>query len=234
MNKEEFIKYLKDINIEITDNQLKQLDEYYKLLVEYNKVMNLTGITEEKEVYLKHYYDSLTINKIIDLNNINNMCDIGTGAGFPGLVIAILYPNVKVTLIDSLNKRINFLNIVIEKLGLKNVCALHKRIEEYSKDNVEIFDLVVSRAVAKTNILLEISISMIKINGYFIALKSNIEEEINNSVNAIKTLKCKIEDMIQFKLPIENSNRTIIKIKKERNTPTKYPRKYDKIKKNPL
>ena len=234
MNKEEFIQELKKINIDISTEQLNKLDKYYNLLIEYNKVMNLTNIVEEKEVYLKHFYDSLTLNKAIDLNNINNLCDIGSGAGFPGLVIAILFPNIKITLVDALNKRVEFLNNVIKKLNLNNVFAIHDRIEDFSKTHVNEFNVVTSRAVAKLNVLLEISINMIKINGYFIALKSNVDEELENSKNAIEQLNCKLANLIKFKLPIENSNRTLVKIQKQKNTPEKYPRKFDKIKKKPL
>lgn len=234
MNKEEFIEDLKEINININDEQLNKLEEYYNLLIEYNKVMNLTGITEKKEVYLKHFYDSLTLNKAINLKNINNLCDIGSGAGFPGLVIAIMFPNIKITLVDSLNKRIEFLNTVIDKLKLNNVTAIHSRIEEYSKHHTNEFDVVTCRAVAKLNILLEISTRMIKLNGYFIALKSNVDDEVENSKNAINVLHFKLIDLIKFKLPVENSNRTLVKIQKIKLTPEKYPRKFDKIKKNPL
>ena len=234
MNKEEFIKELKNISINIDEDKLKKLDIYYKLLVEYNNKFNLTRIIDEEDVYLKHFYDSLTINKVIDLKNINSLCDIGTGAGFPGLVIAIMYPNINVTLVDSLNKRIMFLEEVIKKLELKNVVALHASIEVYAKLDREKFDIVTSRAVAKINILLEMSVNMLKINGRFVALKSNVNEELENSTNAIKILKCKISNIVKFRLPKEMSNRTIIVIEKCFTTPIIYPRKFDKIKKNPL
>ena len=128
MNINDFINELKKINIEINDYQLKQLNRYYELLVEYNEKMNLTGITEKNQVYLKHFYDSLTINKIIDLNTVQTLCDVGTGSGFPGMVIKILFPKIKITLVDSLNKRIEFLNVVINELGLEDIDALHSRI----------------------------------------------------------------------------------------------------------
>ena len=135
----EFIEELKKINIEPTQKQLEQLNRYYELIVEYNKVMNLTGITEKDQVYLKHFYDSLTIAKVIDLNKEENLCDIGTGAGFPGIVLKIIFPNLKITLIDSLNKRIEFLKIVIKELNLENIEAIHTRAEEYAKENIEKF-----------------------------------------------------------------------------------------------
>jgi len=150
----EFIEQLKLINIVIDDKQIEQLNKYYELLIEYNKVMNLTGITEKKQVYLKHFYDSVTLIKIIDLKKIETLCDIGTGAGFPGLVLKIVFPNLKVTLLDSLNKRINFLNTVIKELNLENIETIHARAEEYAKENIEKFDVTTARAVAHTSILL--------------------------------------------------------------------------------
>lgn len=230
----EFIEQLKKINIEINNKQIEQLNQYYELLIEYNKVMNLTGITEKKQVYLKHFYDSLTISKMIDLKKEQNLCDIGTGAGFPGLVIKILFPNLKVTLVDSLNKRIEFLKKVIQELGLKEIEAIHDRAEEFAKNNIEKYDVVTSRAVAPLNILLEYAIPILKINKNFIAYKGNISREIIECDNALKQLNSKIEKKIEFLLPIEESNRTIIKITKLKSTNKKFPRKYSEIKKRPL
>ena len=226
MNQDKFILELSKLNINITELQLKQLERYYELLIEYNKVMNLTGITIKEEVYLKHFYDSLTIAKVIDLNNYQTLCDVGTGAGFPGLVLKILYPNLKVTLLDSLNKRLNFLNIVIKELNLKDVEVVHSRAEEYNKK----FDITIARAVAPLNILLEYCIPLTNVNGYFIAMKGKNEE----ANNALKELNSEIIETNSFLLPIENSNRTIIKIKKLKETNKKFPRKYSEIKKNPL
>lgn len=226
MNQNKFIEELKKLNISINELQFKQLERYYELLVEYNKVMNLTGITIKEEVYLKHFYDSLTIAKVIDLNQYNTLCDVGTGAGFPGLVIKIIYPNLKVTLLDSLNKRLNFLNIVIKELNLKDIETIHIRAEEYKNQ----FDIVVARAVAPLNILLEYCIPITKVNGYFIAMKGKNEE----ANNALKELSSEIIETNSFLLPIEKSNRTIIKIKKIKETNKKFPRKYSEIKKNPL
>ena len=226
MNQDKFILELSKLNINITPLQLQQLERYYELLIEYNKVMNLTGITDKEEVYLKHFYDSLTITKVIDLNNYETLCDVGTGAGFPGLVIKILYPHLKVTLLDSLNKRLNFLNIVIKELNLKDIETIHTRVEEYNKK----FDITVARAVAPLNILLEYCIPITKVNGYFIAMKGKNEE----ASNALSKLNSEIIETNSFLLPIENSNRTIIKIKKIKETDKKYPRKYSEIKKNPL
>ncbi len=196
--------------------------------------MNLTGITEKEQVYLKNFYDSLTIVKVIDLNKEETLCDIGTGAGFPGIVLKILFPNLKITLIDSLNKRIEFLKIVIKELNLNNIEAIHTRAEEYAIKNIEKFDVVTSRAVAPLNILLELSIPLLKINKYFISYKGNISREIIESENALKQLDSKIDKIEEFELPKENSNRTIIKIKKQNKTNKKYPRKFSEIKKKPL
>lgn len=234
MNQNKFIEELKKINIEITDKQLEQLEIYYELLIEYNKVMNLTGITEKDQVYLKHFYDSLTIAKIIDITKEETLCDIGTGAGFPGMVLKIIFPNLKVTLVDSLNKRIEFLKMVKEKLKLTNIEIIHSRIEDYAKDNREKFDIVTSRAVANLSILLEYAIPLVKVNKYFIAMKGNAKEEIEEGKNAFKVLNSYIEKSLEFKLPIENSQRNLIKIKKISITNKKYPRKYSEIKKKKL
>ena len=230
----EFIESLKKLNIEITNEQLKQLELYYELLVEWNNKINLTGITEHNEVYLKHFYDSLTICRDINLNEIDSLADIGTGAGFPGMVIKILFPNLDVDLIDSLGKRIVFLNEVANKLKLQKINIINARAEEYALKERDIYDVVTARAVAPLNILLEYCIPLVKKNGYFIPLKANCEEEIKNIQNAINLLNCKIEKIDKFILPIENSMRTIIKFKKLGNTLNKYPRKYSEIKKKPL
>ena len=234
MNEKEFVKYVKELNIELDDIKLNQLKKYYELLITWNEKINLTAITDQEQVYLKHFYDSLTLSKIIDLNQELSLVDIGTGAGFPGIVLKILFPNLKITLIDSLNKRIEFLKLVIKELNLKDIEAIHTRIEEYSKVNREQFDIATARAVAPLNILLEYSIPMIKRNGYFVPMKDNIDKEVTNSKNALKLLDASIIEQIDFKLPKENSNRTLIKIKKLKSTSNKYPRKYVEIKKRPL
>ena len=234
MKKDRFIEELAQLNIFITDEQLDLLDRYYQLLIEWNNKINLTTIINKEEVYLKHFYDSLTIVKVINLNDINSICDVGTGAGFPGIVLKILFPKLKVTLIDSLNKRIIFLNEVISKLGLINIIAIHTRVEEYGKSNREKYDLVISRAVASLNILIEYCVPLAKIGGYFIAMKANAEKEIEDSSRALEKLQSKIESSTCFNLPIEQSKRTIIKIKKLMKTNKKFPRKYSEIKKCPL
>ena len=230
----EFIESLKQLNIEITSDQLNQLELYYELLVEWNNKINLTGITEHNEVYLKHFYDSLTICRNINLNEVDSLADVGTGAGFPGMLIKILFPNLKVDLIDSLGKRIVFLNDVVNKLKLQKISIINARAEEYATQVREKYDVVTARAVAPLNILLEYCIPLVKNKGYFIPLKANCDEEINNIKNAIKLLNCNIEKIDNFKLPKENSNRTIIKFKKKDITSNKYPRRYSEIKKKPL
>jgi 16S rRNA (guanine527-N7)-methyltransferase len=214
MNKEEFINELKKLNITLTDKQLNDLDKYYHLLIEWNEKINLTRITEEKDVYLKHFYDSLTLSRVIDLNKDLKLCDIGTGAGFPGLVLKIVFPNLKITLVDSLLKRIKFLDIVIKELNLSNIETVHSRAEDYVKFHKNEYDIVTSRAVSRLNNLLEYSIPLVRKNGYFIPMKANCEDEINESLPILKRKNLKIDQVDEFYLPIENSKRTIIKILK--------------------
>ncbi len=233
MNKETFIKELNHIGINIDEEKLNQLETYYDMLIEYNNHTNLTRITEKEEVYLKHFYDSLTLIKAIKLDS-QSILDVGTGAGFPGLVLKIVFPTLDITLVDSLNKRIIFLNSVIEKLKLKNIKAIHARAEEYVKENKETFDIVTSRAVANLQVLSELCIPAVKVNGYFIPMKADANEEIANARNAIKLLGGKLDDNIIFDLPNNEGLRTLIKIKKISNTSVKYPRKFNEIKKNPL
>lgn len=233
MNKEQFISELKKININISVDAISKLEKYYNILVEENTKYNLTTIIEKEQVYLKHFYDSLTIVKSIKLDN-QYILDIGTGAGFPGLVLKIFFPNIKIDLLDSTNKRCLFLQKVINELNLKNINVINARAEEYSKVNREKYDIVTSRAVAPLKHLLEYSIPTLKINGYFISLKSNIEEELKNISNYYKKLYLSNEDIIKFKLPYEDSNRTIYKIKKIKSTPNIYPRTYAQIKKKEI
>ena len=233
MNKDSFIKEVEKLGIEIDDTKLNQLEKYYEMLIEYNKVMNLTAITKKEEVYLKHFYDSLTISKIIDLNNEESLCDVGTGAGFPGIVLKIFYPNLNITLVDSLNKRINFLNEVIKELKLEKIETVHARMEEYSKNNIEKFDVVTARAVAQMNFLLEVSVPMLKVGKYFVAMKGNLENESNYN-KALEKLFSEQVSLIKFKLPYEESSRTLIKIIKNKSTSKTFPRKYNEIKRKPL
>ena len=233
MNNKEFKEELSKLGIVLTSTQEKQLEMYYNLLIEWNNKMNLTGITERNSVYLKHFYDCITLIKAIDLTKNLKIVDVGTGAGFPGLVLKIVFPNLDVVLVDALNKRINFLNHVIESLKLENIEAIHDRIENYAKNNLEVFDLVTCRAVAKLNIISELCLPLAKINGYFIPMKATIEDEISDT-KYLEVLKSKVESVITFNLPIENSIRNLIVIKKYGSIYKKYPRQYDKIIKNPL
>lgn len=233
MNEIEFISELKKLDILITDTQKKELNEYYKLLIEWNNKINLTRIVDEEEVYLKHFYDSLTLIKAINLNNNLKVCDIGTGAGFPGIVLKIVFPQLDITLVDSLNKRVEFLKEVIKKLNLKSIRVICERGEIHSQNNKNTYDLVTCRAVAKLNIISEICIPSVKINGYFIPMKASIEEEIKNT-KYLEYLGSKIEKIITFNLPIENSIRNLIVIKKISDNSNLYPREYNKIIKNPL
>ncbi len=233
MNKEAFIKELTKLNINLTKEQLNQLDTYYHLLVEENKKYNLTAITEEKDVYLKHFYDSLTIVKGIKLTN-QYLCDIGTGAGFPGMVLKIAFPELKIDLLDATNKKCEFLKMVIDKLNLKDINVINARCEEYALTTREKYDLVTSRAVAPLKHLLEYSIPLLKINGTFISLKSNLKEEMENIDNYYQKLFLSDEKIIKFKLPYEESNRTLYIINKKRTTPSVYPRTYSQIKKKAI
>ena len=233
MNKEKFIEELLKLHIEISDIQLEKLEKYYEILERENKLYNLTAITEKESVFLKHFYDSLTIVKIIDLNN-ESLCDLGTGAGFPGMVLKIIFPNLKVTLIDATLKKCNFLEKVIKELKLENIKVINARVEEYAKIEREKYDIVTARAVAPLKHLLEYGVPLLKVNGTFVAMKGNINEELNGIENYENKLKIKQNKRIDFQLPIENSNRTLISFIKIEVTNNKYPRKYTEIKKKSL
>lgn len=232
-----FDEKLKELRIELNENMKNQFDRYYELLVEWNKVMNLTGITEYEEVNEKHFIDSLSIVKVIDINKIDNIIDIGTGAGFPGIPLKIAFPHLKVTLLDSLNKRIKFLNAVIDELNLNHIETIHGRAEDYAKKTEyrENYDLCVSRAVANLSTLSEYCVPYVKVGGLFISYKSgDIDEEIVKSKPAIKILGSEIENVIKFKLPGTDINRSFVKIKKLSTTKKKYPRKAGLPAKEPL
>lgn len=234
---DKFTKQLEKLNIELNEKQREQFHRYYELLVEWNKVMNLTGITEYDEVNEKHFVDSLAVAKVIDLKKIDTVLDIGTGAGFPGLPLKIAYPHLNVVLLDSLQKRINFLNTVVDELGLKNVENLHGRAEDYAKkvEYREQFDLCVSRAVANLSTLSEYCIPFTKVGGVFISYKSGeIDQEVKDSGNAIKLLGGELEEIVKFQLPDTDINRSFVKIKKVAATKKKYPRKAGMPSKEPL
>lgn len=234
MSVEEFKASLNELGIEYKDVQLSKLEAYYRLLIEWNEKVNLTAITEYEQVYLKHFYDSLTLVRIMNLNEQETFCDVGTGAGFPGIVIKIFYPHLHVTLVDSLEKRIKFLKVVIEELQLEGIDVYHKRIEEFACDHREKFDVVTARAVAHLSVVLEYGIPMVKLNKYLIAMKGNIEEELLESKKAQEILCCKLEQKLQFKLPFHAGSRTLLLFQKKETTNLKYPRKYSEIKKKRL
>ena len=239
MEKEEFSKKLKDtmkkINIEITDKQVNYFYNYMNLLLEWNEKINLTAITEENDIILKHFVDCGTILKYIKDNS--SIIDIGTGAGFPGIPLKILNNSLKITLMDSLNKRIIFLNNVIEELKLSNIEAIHARAEELARNRNyrEKFDIVTSRAVANLSTLSEYMLPFVKKNGIAISMKgSNIDEELNNSKKAIKILGGKIEKIDNFNLAETDNLRNIIILRKIEKTPKEFPRKAGKPSKEPI
>ena len=234
MNETEFIKELKNIDIILTQNQINKFKIYYEYLIEYNKHTNLTSITTKEDVYLKHFYDSCLLTKTIDFNNIDTMLDIGCGAGFPGIVIKILFPNIKLTLLDSNNKKTKFCESLSKLLELDNVEIVNKRAEEYIVEKREFFDIVSARAVKNLPVLIELSIPYVKQNGYFIAMKSDYEEELNKSKNGIKVLGAEYIKTININLPNNTGIRNFILIKKTNKTNPKYPRNYSQIIKKPL
>lgn len=232
-----FDSQLQNLKIELTETQKQQFDQYYELLVEWNKVMNLTGITEYEEVNEKHFTDSLALVKAIDVHNVHSVIDIGTGAGFPGIPLKIAFPHLKVVLLDSLNKRIKFLNAVIEELGLENVVTLHGRAEDYARKEEyrEQFDLCVSRAVANLSTLSEYCLPYVKKGGMFVPYKSgNIDEELKQSEKAISILGGKLVDTVKFELPGTEIGRSFVKISKIKNTGKKFPRKAGLPTKEPI
>ena len=234
------MEYLKEcakqLDIELSEHQLRQFTTYYEMLIERNKVMNLTAITEKREVIIKHFLDSIAILKYTDWKS-NNVLDIGTGAGFPGIPLKIVRPDIKLTLLDSLNKRIHFLNDVITELKLDSIVTIHGRAEDYARDKEyrNQFDYVVSRAVANLSTLSEYCLPYVKMGGYFISYKSgNIKEELENSKNAIFLCGGKCEEVQNFMLPESDMERSFVYIHKVKNTPKQYPRKSGTPSKNPL
>ena len=232
-----FDKKLALLGIQLTEKQKQQFDKFYELLVEWNKVMNLTGITEYEEVNEKHFVDSVALVKAVSLNKKQNLIDVGTGAGFPGIPLKIVFPHLKVTLLDSLNKRIKFLDTVIEELGLEHIETIHGRAEDFAKqaDYREQYDICVSRAVANLATLSEYCIPYVKIGGLFIPYKSGeIEEELSHSEKAITILGGKLNQVIKFELPGSEIGRSFVKIEKIKSTAKKYPRKAGLPSKEPL
>ncbi len=234
MNKDDFIKKVGELGINLSTKQLNDLDIYCDYLLEYNSHTNLTAIKDKEQVYLKHFYDSLTFIKALNLQEFTTLLDIGTGAGFPGMVLKIIYPDLEVTLLDSNNKKINFLQELAMKLKLTKLHFYHGRAEEFCIKNRESFDIVTARAVSSMPILSELCLPLVRVGGYFIAMKGSNVDEITSSKKAINTLGGRLEKIINFTLPNEKSGRNIAKVIKEKNTPLEYPRRYEKIIKNPL
>ena len=212
MTIEEFIKEVEALGLNVTEEKLKQLDIIYNTLVETNKTMNLTRITEKDDVYLKHFYDSLTLAKVYDLTKANTLCDIGTGAGFPGLVLKIFYPNLEITLVDSLLKRVKYLNNLIDKLQLTGIKAYHNRAEDLIRDGKK-FDIVTARAVSALPKLLLWTMPLVNKNGSFLAMKGNVEEELELSKDIMKKHNWYVNKKETFTLPTKEDVRTILEIK---------------------
>lgn len=225
----------KGIDLELTEKQVGQFVRYYELLIEKNKVMNLTTITEFDDVIVKHFLDSLMICRFVKLKG--KLIDVGTGAGFPGIPLKIFYPDLQIVLLDSLNKRVRFLNEVIQNLGLTDIEAVHGRAEDLGKQNLyrEQFDFCVSRAVANLASLAEYCLPFVKVGGYFIAYKaSDIQEELDAGMRAVDVLGGKVEEKIDLKIPGTDVSRCLIKIRKERKTDKRYPRKAGTPGKEPI
>lgn len=238
MKKEELLRNsAASIGVELNDTQIAQFIKYYEILVEWNSFMNLTGITEYEEVVQKHFVDSLVLSKAIDVDQIESLIDVGTGAGFPGIPLKIAYPHLQVTLLDSLQKRIKFLDEVVNQLGLENVETIHGRAEDFAKPSMkrESYDVCVSRAVANLSSLSEYCLPYVKLGGCFIPYKSGkVDEELTEAKKAVFLLGGKIEEEVKFDLPDSDISRSLIKIRKVSATPKKYPRKSGMATKEPI
>jgi 16S rRNA (guanine527-N7)-methyltransferase len=218
----------------ITEEQLRLFEIYYQFLIEYNEITNLTRITEKQEVYYKHFFDSLTLTNVIDFEHVSSVCDMGSGAGFPSLPLKIMYPHLDITIIDSLGKRIMFLNLLVQKLQLNHVNLVHDRVETYATSHQQKFDIVTARALGHLSLISEMGIPMAKINGYFLAPKGlNVEEEIKESKHAISLLGGAIKSIKSFELPLNYGHRTNILLQKKKHIDG-YPRTYVQMIKKPL
>ncbi|MFS0646537.1 16S rRNA (guanine(527)-N(7))-methyltransferase RsmG [Siminovitchia sp. 179-K 8D1 HS] len=237
MNIDQFTNELKKMGIELNGRQLNQFKRYYELLVEWNEKMNLTAITGHEEVYLKHFYDSVSAAFFVNFNGSRSLCDVGAGAGFPSIPLKICFPELDITIVDSLKKRITFLNELSKELQLENTFFYHDRAETFArhKEFREQFDIVTARAVAKMSVLTELCLPLVKQEGLFVAMKgANAGEELKAAEKAIKLLGGKIQAVHSFALPIEESERYMIIVKKVKKTPIKYPRKPGTPNKMPL
>ncbi|CUT97806.1 7-methylguanosine methyltransferase (16S rRNA, nucleotide G527) [Staphylococcus capitis] len=236
MSVEWLSKKLSEHGIELTETQKEQFQTYYQLLVEWNEKMNLTSIMEEHDVYLKHFYDSITPSFYYDFNGELSICDVGAGAGFPSIPLKIVFPELKVTIVDSLNKRIQFLNHLAAELGLQDVSFVHDRAESYGKGAYrESYNIVTARAVARLTVLSELCLPLVKKGGQFIALKSSKgEEELQEANFAINILGGNVKETFSFELPEDAGERQMIVIDKRRQTSKKYPRKPGTPNKSPL
>lgn len=237
MNTEQFTNLLAEKGISLTPLQLQQFETYYEILVEWNEKMNLTAITEKGDVYLKHFYDSITAGFYFDFDQPLKICDVGAGAGFPSIPLKIAFPKIKVTIVDSLNKRIQFLEHLASQLKLENVQFLHERAETFGRlpNHRESYDVVTARAVARMSVLSELCLPLVKQSGVFIAMKgAGGEEELQAGKKAIASLGGELQESHSFTLPIEESERNIYIIKKQKNTPKKYPRKPGTPNRNPI
>jgi 16S rRNA (guanine527-N7)-methyltransferase len=237
MNIEQFQTMLAEKGISLSRQQLDQFETYYQTLVEWNEKMNLTAITEKNEVYLKHFYDSISAAFYFDFQKPLRICDVGAGAGFPSIPLKIVFPHLDVTIVDSLNKRITFLDHLAEVLQLKNVQFIHDRAESFGqkKEHRESYDIVTARAVARMSVLSELCLPLVKLGGTFIAMKAaNANEELEAAKKAISVLGGSLQNVHSFHLPFEESERNILIIKKEKQTPKKYPRKPGTPNKTPI
>lgn len=237
MTPEEFKQLLADKGIQLTQVQMDQFDRYFHLLVEWNEKMNLTAITAEKDVYLKHFYDSISLAFFEDFASNKSICDVGAGAGFPSIPLKIIFPTLKVTIVDSLNKRITFLTELVNELGVEDVSLYHDRAETFGQkaEFRGAFDYVTARAVARLNVLSELCLPLVKKEGYFLALKAaKSEEELTEAKPAIATLGGKFQKEVSFELPITADERHIVVIQKKKETPKKYPRKPGLPNKQPI
>ncbi|WP_153733036.1 16S rRNA (guanine(527)-N(7))-methyltransferase RsmG [Sporosarcina obsidiansis] len=237
MTEEQFYEALQQKGIELSDVQKQQFKRYFEVLVEWNEKMNLTAITDAPSVYLKHFYDSITSSFYVDLSSIQSICDVGAGAGFPSIPLKICYPHLQVTIVDSLNKRITFLNHLANELKLEKVAFVHARAEEFGRDPKyrEQFDLVTARAVARLSVLSELCLPLAKQGGFFVSMKgAAASEELQDATRAVKLLGGVLQEEHEFLLPVENSERHIFIIKKEKQTPKKYPRKAGVPNKTPI